>query len=112
MSEIISKAQRSATVVANTSIEPWKRVWQGLEALSGVTISDLSESAREIVETELIQVNQITSGYDLETNDDYEAIPTASIAKSSASTAANTLGYRLLYMSRVARCLLRTLGSA
>jgi uncharacterized protein YecA (UPF0149 family) len=64
-----------------------------LEALSGVTISDLSESAREIVETELIQVNQITSGYDLETNDDYEAINDVDIAEAlkRIETATNAL---------------------
>ncbi len=81
MSEIISKAQRSAVIVADTSIEPWKRASQGLEALSGLTISDLSAAAREIVETELTHVNQITSGYGLETNDDYKTIDAEDIAE-------------------------------
>ncbi len=81
MSEIISQAQRSATIVANTSMEPWERVWQGLKALSGIAISNLSKSAREIVESELAQVNRITSDYDLEVSDDYEAIGDADITE-------------------------------
>ncbi len=81
MSEIISKAQRSAATVADASMEPWQRAWQGLEALSGVTLSNLSDSARDIVEAELGKINQITSGYDLETNDDYEVIDDADIAE-------------------------------
>jgi len=39
MSEIITKAQRIASIIADTTIEPWKRAAQGLEAFSGVTIS-------------------------------------------------------------------------
>jgi len=81
MSEIITKAQRIASIIAETTIEPWKRAAQGLEAFSGVTISDLDEPYAELVETELVQVNHVLSRYDLETSGDYASIDDADIAK-------------------------------
>ena len=81
MSEILSRARRSAAIIADPAIEPWQRAWQGLEALSGLTISDLPGSMQQVLECQLVKVNQITAGYDLETNDDYESIADADVAQ-------------------------------
>ena len=79
MSDILSRSERSASIVADKSIEPWQRAWQGLEAWSGLVLSDLSESARQIVDVELGPVSGILADYDLKTWDDYAGIDEADI---------------------------------
>lgn len=74
MSEILSIAQRSKSILADTSIEPPKRVWQSMKALSGLVLSDLSPSAKEIVESEVGRVNGILGNYQIDTFEDYDHI--------------------------------------
>lgn len=63
MSDIIRKAQRSSEITQVGSLTPSERVWSALEALSGLTLSELNASAKEAVEAELAAINQIIGEY-------------------------------------------------
>ena len=73
MSDIIIKAQRSSEITQTRSLAAWQRVWPALEALSGLTLSNLDSSAKEAVEAHLAAVNQITAAYEIEVEADYRA---------------------------------------
>jgi len=74
MSNIITKAQRSSEITQTRSLSAWQRVSPALEALSGLTLSSLNNSAKEAVEVQLAAVNQITAAYDIEVEADYEKL--------------------------------------
>ena len=79
MSEIISKAQQAVAIHADTSIEPWRRVVQALKALSGLSLSDLSTPAKQVIEANLAAVNNVTAAYEIVTFDDYKGIDDADL---------------------------------
>ena len=81
MSEIISKAQQSAAIVANRASEPCQRVSKALKALSGLTLSDLSTSAYEFIEAELLAINRVTARYEITTEQGYQAIDDADLGE-------------------------------
>ncbi len=77
MSDIIIKAQRSLSVTEVHSRAPWQRAYQSLEALSGLTLSDLNDEARGGIEAQLVAINQSLANRAIELESDYQSLTDA-----------------------------------
>lgn len=77
MSDIITKAQRSSNVIHDHSLAPWQKVWQALETLSGLILSDLNDDARVAIEAELVTINQISANQAIESEANYKKLTDA-----------------------------------
>ena len=79
MSDLIHRAQNARKQIADSSLPKWQRLMQGLEAFSGLELTELPEETCKQLETKLAAVNGILSQYQLETNEDYENISDADL---------------------------------
>ncbi len=77
MSDIITKALRSSNVTENHWLPPWQRVWQALETLSGLILTDLNDDARLGIGAELVTTNQISTSHAIESETDYKNLTDA-----------------------------------
>ena len=79
MSDLIHRAQNAQRRITDSSLPKWQRLMQGLEAFSGLELTELPEETCKQLETKLAVVNGILSPYQLETNEDYENISDADL---------------------------------
>ena len=74
MSDLIHRAQKSQRLIADSSLPKWQRLKQGLQAFSGLELTELSKKTRDQLEADLAGINSMFSWYQLETWEDYETV--------------------------------------
>jgi hypothetical protein len=79
MSDLIQRAQKAKILAANPSVPKWQRLHQGLQAFSGLQLSELPEAVEEQLEADLARVNRVLAQYPIETEEDYEDISDADL---------------------------------
>ena len=74
MSDLIHRAQKAKALAKDLSLPKWRRLNQGLQALSGLELSAMPDGAREEFEADLIVVNHVLADYQLDEHEDYQCI--------------------------------------
>ena len=74
MSDLIHRSQKVKMLIADPSLPKWQRLDRGLEALSGLELSDLPEDVTQPLEAHLVSINQVLARYTLDVADDYQTI--------------------------------------
>jgi len=59
----------------------WKRTADAMQAFGGLKLTPLSPRDRECLETMLLQINDVTAGYPIETWEDYQKIAAADLSQ-------------------------------
>lgn len=71
---LIERARAAKARLDDSSLPNWRRLPESLSALSGLELSRLSQDAKAKLEEQLVDINEITGRYTIETDEDYECI--------------------------------------
>jgi len=74
MSEIITKGRAALDVIEDSSYPAWQRVWKSHSLLSSVKNSDLTPVTSVEPDKHVVEMNEITADYGIDTSDDCEQL--------------------------------------
>jgi hypothetical protein len=77
MSELIRQASQTLSLLDDDQLPPGERVSLACKSLSGLTLSDCSAAAQARIETAGVELNRLTTSFQIESEDDYLTLDAA-----------------------------------
>jgi len=81
MSDIDIRIRRSTRHLSDSSIPKYKRVTKGLKVFKGLDLSSISSAVKSEIESTMLEVNNVTKSYELQTFQDYKTISDDDLSK-------------------------------